>query len=161
MNRRVPLVTRTPLRRTGGPRRVAGLPRQRTPIRERRQRHMASNTPARRDDLTRRQRGRLYARYGGMCESQLSPECTRRLPETGWQAGHRANRGRGGNNTELWNRTANCPWCNYWQEDHPAEAEARRLYLRTGLDPRTEPLILPDGREVFLLATGKYLEVPA
>lgn len=144
---------------TASLRRRSRLPRWVAGLRPQRLRHVASNTPARREDLTTRQRATLRARYGGMCESQLSPLCPKRLPEKGWHAGHRTNRGRGGNNTDLWGRTANCAWCNHYQEDYPAEAEARGLYLRTGLDPRTEPIVLPDGREVFLLADGRYLEV--
>jgi hypothetical protein len=154
--RKTPLRTHTPLRPGAPLPRVAGQPKPRKPLRQHRVRHVASDTRAVREDLTKDQRDLLHARYGGRCESQLSPRCPIRLPEKGWHAGHRTNRGRGGNNTDLWGRTANCAWCNWYQEDHTGEAEARGLYLRTGLDPRTEPLVLPDGREMFLLGNGRY-----
>lgn len=149
MIRRVPLVTRTPLHRTAGPRRVAGL-------RPRRRRHVATNTPARREDLTRRQRAQLYARSGGWCEAGFFPGCWGRLPEDLWQAGHRVNRARGGHNRCLACRYAGCPPCNYWQEDNPAAAEETGHYVRTGLDPHRMPMCLPDGRIVFLTEAGTY-----
>lgn len=168
MNRRVPLARQpmpprtVPLRRRKalthgaasigvglGTFTVAGL-------RDRRYRHVASNTPARREDLTRQQRAHLYARSGGWCEGALTRDCWRRLPEDLWQAAHRNARGQGGDNTALWNRWAACPPCHAWQHDHSDAARESGHYVRSGLDPRRMPMCLPDGRVVILGETGGY-----
>jgi hypothetical protein len=149
------LATRSPLHRhTPLPRRVAGL-------NPRRRRHAATNTPAVREDLTRRQRATLYARSGGHCESGLSPACWGRIGPTHWHAGHRINRSRGSHNRCLACRYASCAPCNYWQEDNPTAAAESGHYVRTGLDPHRLPMCLPDGRIVLLGADGTYLEVSA
>jgi 5-methylcytosine-specific restriction endonuclease McrA len=155
MIRRVPPVTRTPLRRhTPLPRPVAGL-------RPQRRRHVASDTPARRDDLTMQQRATLYTRAGGRCEGALVHDCWGRLPADLWQAAHRRARGQGGDNTALWNRWAACPPCHAWQHDHSDAAAETGHYVRSGLDPHRMPMCLPDGRIVVLDAAGTYQEVAA
>jgi hypothetical protein len=155
MIRRVPLATRTPLRRhTPLPPRVAGL-------RGRRRRHVASDTPARRDDFTAQQRAMLYARSNGQCEGALSPDCWGRLPADLWQAAHRRARGQGGDNAALWNRWAACPPCHAWQHAHPDAAAETGHYVRSGLDPHRMPMCLPDGRIVRLGTDGTYQEVGA
>lgn len=153
MIRRVPLVTRTPLHRTAGPRRVAGL-------RPRRRRHMATNTPARREDLTPAARFALWARPGGHCEGALTDECWGWVPFDRFEAAHRQGRGQGGNNTALWNRWMACPPCHRTagrsQHNRPLAAEQRGLWVRSGLNPTDVPLTLPDGRRVRLAAAGTY-----
>ena len=159
MKRTVPLrrtgrlATVTPLTRSRMPARVAGL-------NQRRRRHMATDTPAVYEDLTRRQRALLYARYAGRCEGALVPDCWGRPPDDLWQAGHRRNRSQGGSNTTLSNRWAGCPPCHRWQTDHSDEAAETGHYIRrTGLDPRRMPMCLPDGRIVRLDDHGRYEEV--
>jgi hypothetical protein len=153
MIRRVPLVTRAPLRRRKPlPRPVAGL-------RPRRWRHVASDTPARREDLTRQQRAQLYARAGWRCEGALTLACWGWLPEDLWEAAHRQARGQGGDNTALWNRWVACPPCHRWQHAHSDVAAETGHYVRTGLDPHRMPMCLPDGRIVLLGADGTYQEV--
>lgn len=151
MIRRVPLVTRKPLRRTPMPHRVAGL-------RPRRRRHVATNTPARYEDLTLQQRARLYARCGGRCEGGLTRACWGRLPADLWQAAHRRARGQGGDNASLANRWAACPPCHSWQHAHPDAAAETGHCVRTGIDPGRMPMCLPDGRIVRLGDDGTYME---
>jgi hypothetical protein len=122
---------------------------------------VASNTPARRDDLSPQQRATLYARCGGQCEAGFFPGCWGHLTNRFWHAGHRVNRARGGHNRCLACRYASCPPCNYWQEDNPAAAEQTGHYVRTGLDPHRLPMCLPDGRIVRLNVDGQYEEVAA
>jgi 5-methylcytosine-specific restriction endonuclease McrA len=145
--RRVPLVTRTPLRRTPFPPRVAGL-------RDRRRRHVASNTPARREDLSPLRRTLLWIR-AGRCEL-----CGVPLAYEQFEAAHRQARSQGGSNTALWNRWVACPPCHRWQHAHSDAAAETGHYVRSALDPQRMPLCLPDGRVVRLGADGGYLDVP-
>jgi hypothetical protein len=142
----VPLRTKTPPRP-----RVAGL-------RRRRRRHMATNTPAVRDDLTATQRRTLYARSGGCCEC-----CGLLVPYGEFEAAHRQARGQGGNNVALWNRWVARPFCHRLaarsQHNNPLPYEERGLYVRSTGDPEYRPVLLPDGRVVRFTADGRYLEV--
>lgn len=142
----------TPLRSRTRLARVAGL-------RARRRRHVATDTPAQRDDLTMQRRALLYTRAAGWCESGLSPHCWVTLPPDLWQAAHRRARAQGGSNTALWNRYASCAPCHAWQHDHSDAAAETGHYVRSGLDPQWMPMCLPDGRIVRLTDDGTYEEV--
>jgi hypothetical protein len=157
--KRTPLPTRTvALARRPMPPRVAGL-------RNRRRRHVATNTPARREDLTNAQRFVLWSRPGGHCEGALVDECWGYVPLDQFEACHRQGRGQGGNNKALWNRWCGCPPCHRTagrsQHNRPLAAEQRGLWVRSGRNPADVPMTLPDGRSVLLGASGAYLEVAA
>jgi hypothetical protein len=162
VNRHVPLVTRTPLRRTGGPRRVAGL-------NPRRRRHVASNTPVTRTtrDEWEALRALIWNRCEGYCE-----KCDAKLNPAWWDAHHRLMRSQGGRD-EAPNLVALHPACHTLHagavHEDTGAAYARGLLIRfaldmrTGchLDPRKEPLLLPGGRRVRLTHNGAYEEVAA
>lgn len=143
------------MKRTGiRPGKVAGL-------RPQRRRHVATNTPAVREDLTAGQRGQLWLRSDGHCELGVAPDCTVRVRPTGgyWHACHRYDRARGGHNRCLACRYVGCPPCHRWQHNHPNAAVQTGHYVRTGYDPHRMPMCLPDGRIVRLTEAGLYEDV--
>lgn len=150
-----PLTRATPLPR------VAGQPHRHTALAQKRRRHVATDTPAVREDLTPGQRGLLWLRSEGRCELGMAPDCTIHVRATGgtWHACHRYDRARGGHNRCLACRYVGCPPCHRWQHNHPAVAAETGHYVRTGLDPHRMPLCLPAGRLVVLTADGAYQEV--
>lgn len=153
------------MKRTPMPSRTAPLRSRVAGLRDRRYRHVASNTPARREDLTPARRFVLWSRPAGHCEGQLVDECWRFVPLDRFEAAHRQARGQGGDNTALWNRWMACPPCHRTagrsQHNRPLAAEQRGLWVRSGHDPADTPVTLPDGRVVLLSTGGTYLDVTA
>ncbi|GAA3173011.1 hypothetical protein [Nonomuraea salmonea] len=74
----------------------------------------------------------------GLCEV-----CGKRRAE---HQHHRDPRGMGGDDSALVNSPANaldlCLWCHEWIENHRTIAYGVKWLLRTGLDPREEPVLL-------------------
>lgn len=145
-----------PLRRAGTlPRPVAGL-------RNRRYRHVATNTRVLRTTSAEWAvlRQQLWDRTdGGYCEA-----CGRKLNPLWWDANHRKLAGQGGRD-EPPNLVALHPSCHtlYAGAVHEDTGAAydRGLLVRFAADPRKAPLILPDGRRVLLTYDGQYEDAPA
>lgn len=134
LQRRVPLVSRTSMRRTGELKRTAMpaavVPLKRSPMKR-------SRVEAK---LTKPQRDALTERSGGICEIQ-SEECTYRALDPC----HRIGEGSGGRhgdaaevNDRLSNLLAGCRACHDWTHREPDAARVEGWMLRNGDDPLLE-----------------------
>ena len=141
----------------------SSIPPRSTPLRSRiglrptRRRHMATDTPARRDNLTKAARFALWCMFDGHCAG-----CGRHIALDDMEPCHRQARGQGGDNTALWNRWPGCATCHRTgrlaAHRRPLLAEQRGLWVRSRLDPRTVPLTTWDGRQGYLTAAGTFEE---
>lgn len=104
-------------------------------------------------------RALLLERAGGRCEVCGAPTLV-----TGVNVHHRQPRGAGGSKTPSVNEPPNllhlCPPCHGLVESQRALAYTHGWLVKRPTDPACVPVLLWDGRTVFLTPDGTYQEAP-